>query len=49
MATHGSKGITAEMLHEAKVDKVNLSPDIVPYFNELHDLLLASPEIIQAH
>lgn len=46
--TWKQEGITAEMLHEAKVDKVNLSPEIVPYFNELHDLLLASPEIIQA-
>ncbi len=39
--------VTAKMLYDAKIDKVNLSPEIKPYFDQLHSLLLAHPEIIK--
>lgn len=41
--------ITAKMLYEAKIEKVALSPEITPYFEELNDLLLEHPEIIRSH
>ncbi len=39
--------ITLEKLHAAKADKVALSPEIKPYYDELYALLLASPELIK--
>lgn len=39
--------ISAKMLHDTKVSQVALSPEIKPYFDQLHDLLLEHPEIIQ--
>ncbi len=39
--------VTVDMLYQAKKDKVALSPEIVPYFEELHELLLASPGVIR--
>lgn len=33
------EGITPEQLHEAKRRKVALSPEIYPYYEQLHDLL----------
>lgn len=39
--------ITVEMLHAAKKEKVALSPEIQPYYEKLHQLLLDSPDIIQ--
>lgn len=38
--------ITLDKLHAAKADKVALSPEIKPYYDELYDLLLQSPELI---
>lgn len=38
--------VTVKMLHDAKHDKVKLSPEILPYFEQLHDLLLQHPELI---
>lgn len=39
--------VTVQMLHEAKINKVSESPEILPYFHELHELLLEHPEIIR--
>lgn len=39
-------GITAKVLHEYKQDKIALSPEIKPYFDELYELLLKHPHII---
>lgn len=41
-------GITVDMLDRAKREKVALSPEIQPYFEDLLALLLASPHLIQA-
>ena len=40
-------GITVAKLHAVKADKVVLSPEIKPYYDELYALLLASPELIK--
>ena len=42
-----ANNVTVEMLHKNKVEKVALSPEIEPYFHELHELLLAHPELIK--
>lgn len=39
--------ITLKMLDDAKREKIELSPEILPYYNELHALLLNSPDIIK--
>ncbi len=39
--------ITLQKLHAAKADKVALSPEVKPYYDELYALLLASPELIK--
>ncbi len=39
--------VTTKMFYDAKVAKVSLSPEILPYFEQLHTLLLEHPEIIQ--
>jgi 5'-deoxynucleotidase YfbR-like HD superfamily hydrolase len=39
-------GITTKMFYENKVDKVKLSPEIYPYFEKLHQILLEHPELI---
>jgi putative hydrolases of HD superfamily len=41
------KEITLEKLHDAKVDKVALSPEIQPYFESLHEVLQKAPHIIK--
>lgn len=41
-------GITAKMLYDKKKEQVSKSPEIYPYFIELHDLLMDHPEIIKA-
>jgi len=38
--------ISAEKIHAYKIDKIALSPEIKPYFDQLHELLLKHPEII---
>ncbi len=40
--------ITVKMLDAAKREKVALSPEIKPYFDELYNLLLDSPHFINA-
>lgn len=40
-------GVTAKMLHDAKKDKVALSPEIQPYYDELYALLLNHPDKIR--
>lgn len=39
--------VTAEMLYKAKVDKVGLSPEVFPYFEQLHELLTSRPDLIK--
>lgn len=39
-------GITVAKLHGVKADKVALSPEIKPYYDELRTLLLSSPDLI---
>lgn len=38
--------VTTGMIHDYKIDKVALSKEIAPYFQELCELLLAHPELI---
>jgi putative hydrolases of HD superfamily len=45
--TWKEKNITAKMLYDVKYKKVKLSPEVMPYFEQLHDLLLEHPEIIK--
>ena len=45
--TWKKEGVTVDMLHKAKIGKVSLSPEILPYFNELHELLLSRPDLIK--
>lgn len=40
-------GVTAAMLYENKITKVSLSPEILPYFEQLHKLLLEHPELFK--
>lgn len=44
--TWKQEGISVQQLYDAKYDKVSLSPDIREYFDQLHTLLLDSPELI---
>jgi len=37
--------ITTLMLEKAKRQKIALSPEIIPYFDELYDLLVSRPEL----
>lgn len=39
--------VTLKMLHEAKIAKVSLSPEILPYFEQIHAFLLEHPELIK--
>lgn len=45
--TWKKEGVTVDMLHEAKIEKVKLSPEILPYFEQLHKLLLSRPDLIK--
>lgn len=38
-------GITVKILHEYKQDKIALSPEIKPYFDEIYNILLEHPEV----
>jgi putative hydrolases of HD superfamily len=40
-------GVTQKMQRDVKLEKVKLSPEVLPYFEELHELLLEHPEIIK--
>ena len=44
--TWQKEGITAEQLHANKYDKVKLSPEVLPYYDEPYELLLAAPDFI---
>jgi len=44
--TWKKNGITVDMLYKAKLDKVSQSPEILPYFKQLHELLLSRPDLI---
>ncbi len=39
--------VTVEMLHESKKNRVIDSPEIAPYYEALHALLLSRPDLIQ--
>lgn len=45
--TWKKKGISAKMLHEAKLSKVQLSPEILPYYEQLYALLLTQPDLMK--
>lgn len=40
------EGVTVDMLYEAKREKVRQSPEILPYFEQLHELLLSRSNLI---
>lgn len=40
-------GVTVDMIHQSKKDKVTVSPEITPYYRELNELLLSRPDLIQ--
>lgn len=46
--TWKKQGITVAMLNKLKEGKISLSPEILPYYESLHKLLLASPDFIAA-
>jgi putative hydrolase of HD superfamily len=39
--------VTTKMLHDYKLPKVTLSPEILPYYEQLYALLLEHPELIK--
>ncbi len=45
--TWQKEGITLDKLYKAKIDKVAQSAEILPYFKELHELLLTRPDLIK--
>lgn len=45
--TWDAQKVTLEMLHHAKADKVAVSPEIQPYYDQLYKLLLEHPELIK--
>jgi putative hydrolase of HD superfamily len=45
--TWKKEGVTAQMLYEAKHSKIATSPEILPYFSELYELLLSRPDLIK--
>lgn len=45
--TWKKEGVTVDMLYKAKIEKIGLSPEILPYFEELHALLLSRPDLIK--
>lgn len=45
--TWKKEGVTVDMLRKAKIDKVKLSPEILPYFEQLSELLLSRPDVIK--
>ena len=45
--TWKQEDVTAAMLYTAKRDKVALSPEIMPYFESIYNLLLSNPELIR--
>lgn len=46
--TWEKEGVTTQMLHTAKLEKVKLSPEIEPYYTQLYELLLSRPDLIKA-
>ena len=46
--TWEKEGVTTNMLHEAKIEKVKLSPEVLPYFEQLYELLLSRPDLIKS-
>lgn len=45
--TWKKEGVTVDMLYKAKIEKIKTSPEILPYFEELHALLLSRPDLIK--
>ncbi|MFA5004470.1 MAG: HD domain-containing protein [Candidatus Saccharimonadales bacterium] len=44
--TWQKEGITLKQLHSIKQDKVSVSPEITPYYNQLYDILTKSPHLL---
>ncbi|MCL2280308.1 HD domain-containing protein [Candidatus Saccharibacteria bacterium] len=42
-----ANGVTVKMFYDNKVEKMKLSPEIFPYFDELYELLLTRPDLIK--
>jgi len=47
--TWKKESVTVDMLYKAKIEKINVSPEVLPYFEELHLLLLSRPDLIMPH
>lgn len=47
--TWKKENITVEKLNDHKREKIALSPEIMPYYEEIYELLLRSPDIIKPH
>jgi putative hydrolase of HD superfamily len=45
--TWHEEGITVDQLHSSKQSKVALSPEIEPYYNQIREILLNSPDLIR--
>lgn len=45
--TWKKEGVTVDMLYKAKISKISQSPEILPYFEALHKLLLSRPDLIK--
>lgn len=43
--TWKKEGVTLDMQHKAKKNKIAISKDIKPYYDALHELLVASPHL----
>lgn len=41
------QGVTLNMLHDNKFSKVSISPEILPYYNQLEKILFEHPELIK--
>lgn len=43
------QNVTVDMLHKSKRNKVDVSPEVLPYYEELYKLLLSKPDLIKSH
>ncbi len=47
--TWNKEKVTADMLYKAKIEKIRPSPEILPYFEDLHKLLISRPDLIKPY
>ncbi|MES2631050.1 MAG: HD domain-containing protein [Patescibacteria group bacterium] len=45
--TWKKEGITLDMLYDTKIEKIKISPEVYPYFEQIHALLLERPDLIK--